>query len=211
MNRRVAFFGGSFDPPHIGHLLVAEHARETLGLKRVNLLVTAQSPHRDGKSSTASALQRLAMARLAVQGNTGLGVDDREIRRGGKSYTIDTARELAGQHPQSRPLFIIGGDMLADLPRWRAIHALLEIADFAPVFRPGHGREVLALLRRRLGRVIAARLESLIVRMPSVEISSSDIRARIGAGRSVRYLTPDSVIRFIRRRRLYRPAADRTS
>ncbi|MCC6574197.1 MAG: nicotinate (nicotinamide) nucleotide adenylyltransferase [Planctomycetes bacterium] len=201
-DKRV-FLGGSFDPPHIGHLLMAERAREVLKVERVDLLVTATPPHAKPKKSTANAAQRLAMAKLAIAGNRGLGVDERELQRKGRSYTIDTVRELLRERPGVRPVFIIGGDMLADLPTWKDVNTLVELADFAPVFRPGFGDEVFKGLRAKLGRDVAARLEKAVIEMPLLEISSTAIRSRIKAGLSVRYLVPDTVRAFIDRENLY--------
>ena len=123
----TAYLGGAFNPPHIGHLVIAERVREARGFDRIDLLVSGQPPHADPKF-TIDTKHRLAMAKLAVAGNAGLGADDRETKRAGKSYTIDTARELIAQGIK-RPAFIIGGDMLADLPTWREVGELLKIAD----------------------------------------------------------------------------------
>ncbi len=200
---RPVFLGGSFDPPHLGHLLMAERARETLGVARVDLLVSAQSPHAGGKKASASAAQRVQMARLAVRGNKGLGVDAREVRRAGRSYTIDTVRELLREDASARPVFVIGGDMLADLPSWKEIGELLTLADFAPVFRPGYGPELFRLVARKLGHEVASRLQDSVIEMPLLEISSRAIRSRLKAGLSVRYLLPDVVVKFIHGHGLY--------
>lgn len=198
---KLAFLGGAFNPPHIGHLVIAERVREARGCERVDLLVSATPPHADGKTSI-DAHHRVAMARLAVAGNEGLGVDDREIKRGGKSYTIDTARELIKQGIK-RPAFIIGGDMLADLPTWREIGELLKLAEFIPVLRPGYGWEVIDTLRAAFGDKQAKAIMDNCVKCPLLQISSTEIRDRLRAGQSVRYLVPDAVIDYALAHKLY--------
>ena len=198
---QIAYLGGSFSPPHIGHLVIAERVREARGLGRVDLLVAGEPPHAAGKIAL-SAAHRVAMARLAVAANRGLGLDDRETKRPGKSFTIETARELIAQGTK-RPAFIIGGDMLVDLPSWREVHQLLDLADIVPVLRPGFGWEVFEPLRAALGDAAAKRLKDACVKIPLLQISSSEIRERLAAGKSVRYLLPDSVLDYIKAHKLY--------
>lgn len=197
----TAYLGGAFNPPHIGHLVIAERVREARKLARVDLLVSGQPPHADGKNSIV-AKHRVAMAKLAVDGNAGLGVDDREAKRAGKSYTIDTARELIAQGIK-RPAFIIGGDMLADLPTWREVGELLKIADFIPVLRPGYGWEVIDTLRAAFGDKQAKAIMDHCVKCPLLQISSTEIRERLRTGQSVRYLVPDAVIEYALTNKLY--------
>lgn len=197
----LAFLGGAFNPPHIGHLVIAERVREARGFDRIDLLVSGTPPHADGKTSI-DAQHRVAMARLAVAGNAGLGVDDRETKRAGKSYTIETARELIAQGIK-RPAFIIGGDMLADLPNWREIGELLEIAEFIPVLRPGYGWEVIDSLRAAFGDKQAKAIMDHCVKCPLLQISSTEIRDRLRTGKSVRYLVPDAVIEYAQTNKLY--------
>lgn len=197
----LAFLGGAFNPPHIGHLVIAERVREARGYDRIDLLVSGTPPHADGKTSI-DAHHRVAMARLAVAGNAGLGVDDRETKRAGRSYTIDTARELIAQGVK-RPAFIIGGDMLADLPNWREIDELLKLAEFIPVLRPGYGWEVIDSLRAAFGDKQAKAIMDHCVKCPLLQISSTEIRDRLRAGQSVRYLVPDAVIEYARTHSLY--------
>lgn len=197
----TAFFGGAFNPPHIGHLVIAERVREARKLERVDFLVSGQPPHADGKTSI-DAKHRIAMARLAVAGNAGLGVDDREAKRAGKSYTIDTARELIAQG-NKRPAFIIGGDMLADLPTWRDVNDLLKIAEFIPVLRPGFGWDVIDTLRAAFGDKQAKAIMDNCVKCPLLQISSTEIRDRMRANQSVRYLVPEAVIEYAQANKLY--------
>jgi nicotinate-nucleotide adenylyltransferase len=197
----VAWFGGSFNPPHIGHLVLAERVREARSLDRVDLLVAGEPPHAGGKAAV-EARHRLEMARLAVSGNSALGVDERETRRPGKSYTIETAKALIAQGVK-RPVFIVGGDMLADLPSWRDASELVELADFIPVLRPGFGWEVFDALRASFGDKVARRIKDACVKAPLLQISSSEIRERLLVGKSVRYLVPDAVIEYIAKHKLY--------
>lgn len=197
----TAYLGGAFNPPHIGHLVIAERVREARGFDRIDLLVSGQPPHADPKF-TIDTKHRLAMAKLAVAGNAGLGADDRETKRTGKSYTIDTARELIA-HGVKRPAFIIGGDMLADLPTWREVGELLKIAEIIPVLRPGYGWEVIDTLRAAFGDKQAKAIMDHCVKCPLLQISSTEIRERLRTGQSVRYLVPDAVIEYAQTNKLY--------
>jgi nicotinate-nucleotide adenylyltransferase len=197
----IAYFGGAFSPPHVGHLVIAERVCEARGYERVDLLVSGQPPHAEAKFAI-EAKHRVAMAKLAVQGNAVLGVDDREVRHEGKSYTIDTARELIKQGVK-RPAFIIGGDMLADLPTWHEINELLKIAEFIPVLRPGFGWDTIDTLRAAFGDKVAKKLMDGCVKVPLMQISSTEIRDRIRAGKSVRYLVSDAVIEYALANKLY--------
>ncbi len=130
-------------------------------------------------------------------------MDDRETRRTGKSYTIDTARELIAQQGNKRPAFIIGGDMLADLPTWRDVNELLKIADFIPVLRPGFGWDEIDTLRAAFGDKQAKALMDNCVKCPLLQISSTEIRDRLRANQSVRYLVPEAVIEYAQANKLY--------
>ena len=117
LTMRIGLLGGAFDPPHNAHLEIARRVREAHSLDRVDLLVSGQSPHAECKYAATSAAHRLAMTALAVANQPGLGVDDRETSRPGKSYTVETLRELRSEKPSDTHYFIIGGDMLASLPQ----------------------------------------------------------------------------------------------
>jgi nicotinate-nucleotide adenylyltransferase len=199
----LLFLGGSFNPPHLGHLLVAERVREALAAPGLTLLVTGAPPHASGKTAIEPA-HRLAMARLATASNPALGVDDRETRRPGKSYTIDILRELERENPGARPRMVVGADMLLDLPNWRDVDDVVSLCEFVPVMRPGFEPAALAALEPRFGAEFVTRLRAGIVAVPQVQVSSSEIRARIARGLSVRYLVPDPVLEYIARHGLYR-------
>jgi nicotinate-nucleotide adenylyltransferase len=192
---RVALFGGSFNPPHVGHLAVAEAAAEAAGLDRVLWVPAATSPFKQGDPAVVPAEHRLAMTRLAVEGNGRFGVYDGEIRRGGVSYTVDTLRALRAEHPEADLALLLGGDSLAGFAGWREPAAILELARLVVYRRPGYTEagvppEVLARVR--------------FVDAPLLDLSGTAIRARLAAGRTVRYLVPDAVIAYAEAHGLYR-------
>lgn len=201
---RIALLGGAFDPPHLGHLAVARAVRDTRGLDRVDLLVSAQSPHRAGKHNHADAGDRAAMARLAVEDDPGLGVEECELARPGPSYSIDTIRQLRRERPANQYSFIIGADMVLDLPRWREIRELLDLVEFIPVLRPGFDAAVFAQVEPALGKACVARLRAAHVDVPLVEVSSTAVRAAVAAGESIEAMVPPAVARYIYAKRLYR-------
>jgi nicotinate-nucleotide adenylyltransferase len=187
---RLGVFGGTFDPPHVGHLALAEWAREALRLDRV-LFVPAGTPPHKRRSDLSSATDRLAMTRLAVRGHPAFEVAGLEARRRGPSFTVDTLRALRAAHPGARLVLLIGQDSLAEFETWRDPDAIARLATLAVALRPG--------ARRPRARRRVAWLDN-----PGLDVSSSAIRARVRAGRSVRYLVPDAVAAHIARRGLYR-------
>ncbi|MBZ0137725.1 MAG: nicotinate (nicotinamide) nucleotide adenylyltransferase [Planctomycetes bacterium] len=200
---KIGLLGGSFDPPHNAHLALAQRVMRARGLDRVDLLVSGQSPHKDGKTNHADAGQRLAMARIASESAEGIGVEDCETRRPGRSYTVDTLRELTKRFPDNRYVFIVGGDMLGDLPHWKEPGEVLTLADVVPVFRPGYGAEILESLTRALGTTLTEQLRSNVVEMPLMNISSTMIRAAVAGGESISAWVPPGVESYIRAHRLY--------
>ena len=198
----VGILGGTFDPVHHGHLAIAEEAREVLGLERVLLVPAADPPHKPGRVVTDAA-HRLAMARLAIEGNPTFEVGDLEVVRGGLSYTVDTLAALAqaGIHD---PWFILSVEALAGFPTWRSPERILGLARLAAVPRGGH---------ELLGEAwVGERFPGMEDRVrflpgPLLPISGSVVRRRAAAGRSVRYLVPDAVARYIADHSLYQ--ADR--
>jgi nicotinate-nucleotide adenylyltransferase len=193
--RRLGLFGGTFDPPHLGHLALAEWAREQLHLDRVVFMPAGRPPHKRGAPVT-TAVRRIAMTRLAVRGNPAFQVSTLEARRAGPSFTVDTLRDLSALHPGARLYLLMGADSLEEFSSWHAPREILRLATLAVAARPGRSRRA----GRRTTRA------SAIVRLdnPGIELSSSAIRARARAGRSVRYLVPDAVAAYIVRHRLYR-------
>jgi nicotinate-nucleotide adenylyltransferase len=194
--RRLGVFGGTFDPPHLGHLALAECAREQLRLDRVLFVPAGQPPHkRSGAPSSAGA--RLAMTRLAVRGNPGFAVSTLETARPGTSYTVDTLRALRAAHPDARLYLLLGADSLRDFRTWRAADAILELAVLAVARRPG-------VAAPRWSAAWRARRRLVWLTNAGLEVASRDVRARAASGRSIRYLVPDAVARWAARHRLYR-------
>ena len=188
--RRIGVFGGTFDPPHLGHLALAECARDQLGLERV-IFIPAGSPPHKRRIERSTALRRVAMTRLAIRGNPAFRVSLLEVRRRGPSFTVDTLRDLGKRFPGGRLYLLLGADSLADFPNWHRPREILRRATLVVAARPG--------VRGRAGpRRGVTWLENF-----SVDISSSAIRARARSGRSVRYLVPDAVGRYLTRHRVY--------
>ncbi|MEA2285433.1 MAG: nicotinate-nucleotide adenylyltransferase [Solirubrobacteraceae bacterium] len=200
----LGILGGTFNPPHIGHLIMAQEALDQLGLDRVELMPVSSPPHKEAAGDPGADV-RLELCRLAIAGDDRLAVSPLEIERGGASYTVDTLRALHERAPEHDLTFIVGGDMAYSLPAWRDPEAVLELARLAVAERQELRRDD-----------IAHRLEPLhsgdrvvFFDMPRIDISSSAIRERIAAGRSIRYLVPDRVADEIRAQSLYRQAAGR--
>jgi nicotinate-nucleotide adenylyltransferase len=198
----IGILGGTFNPLHIGHLVCAEEACAQLGLDRVLLVPVAAPPHKEARDDPG-AQARVEMCRLAVAGNGRLEVSTIEVDRGGLSYTVDTLREIHARAPEDDLTFIVGGDMAASLPTWREPQAILELARLGVAERSGVRRD--DILERVSGLGVADRV--VFFEMPRLDISSSDVRARVAAGRPIRYLVPDAVARFIAERALYRAPA----
>jgi nicotinate-nucleotide adenylyltransferase len=191
---RFGVLGGTFDPIHVAHLVLAEQAREQLVLDKV-LLIPAGDPWRKAGRDITPALLRLEMARRAAAGNDYLEVDAREVLREGASYTIDTLRELRAELDDDDDLFLIlGEDALADLPNWREPASLADYATIVVAPREGiDSPELLPFDPSAIERID----------MPYIDVSATDLRHRARLGRSLRYLVPDAVLAFIEERGLY--------
>lgn len=197
--RRIGLFGGSFDPPHIAHLVVAEAARDQGRLDRVIWMPAATSPFKpDG--AAADAHHRLAMTRLATAGHAAFEVSDLEVRRGGTSYTIDTLEALNEAYPASALHLVLGGDALRGLPDWRRARAILALASVLVYRRPGD-----ALDDFELPAWLAPHVQ--VVEAPLIDLSATELRAHLAAGRSGRFLVPDAVLEYVARHRLYQPGS----
>jgi nicotinate-nucleotide adenylyltransferase len=187
----IGLFGGSFDPVHLGHLLVAQAACEEFRLDRLFFIPAAQSPLKP-EQTPAPAEIRLRMLRLALAGETKYEVDDQEIRRGGPSYTIDTVRAYRERHPKTTLFYIIGADHVPLLPKWRAADELAGLVEFLVIPRPGDPPIVAKPPFRT--RSLAG---------TPFAVSSSQIRARVKAGQPVQHLVPRAVAEVIRNSGLY--------
>lgn len=207
---RIGIFGGSFDPVHLGHLLVAESCREQARLDRVLFVPAAVPPHKQDRR-LALGDHRLAMLRLATGGNPAFDVLDAELSRGGVSWTIDTLRALADGRPHDRFFLILGPDALAGLPTWRDPAGILSLAEPLAVERSGVddvGRTVRDRnLASLLGEPGVTRILATTVRCPAIGIRSTDLRTAVAEGRSIRYRTPAAVERYIATHGLYRDAS----
>ena len=191
---RLGLFGGTFDPPHIGHLAVAEACREGAALDRVLWIPARVNPHKQGRDRTPGDV-RLALVRAAIKGHPHFSASDVELRRDGASYTVDTLRHLRDEHPDADLCWIVGGDSLASFASWREPREILRLARLVAYPRPGAD----------LGGVppwVLAR--TTLVDAPRLEVSSTEVRARVADGRSVRYLVPEGVREIVRERGLYR-------
>jgi nicotinate-nucleotide adenylyltransferase len=198
---RVAVLGGTFNPPHIAHLLCASEAADQLGLDRVILMPVFTPPHKEVPEDPGAEV-RVELCELAAAGDERLEVSRLEIDRGGSSFTVDTLRELHARHPEHELIFIVGGDMAVSLPTWKEPRAVLELAKLAIAERSGAlRRDVIERLTAEYGEDVTDRLD--FFDMPRMDISSSDIRRRVAAGRTIRYLVPDAVADHVARHGLY--------
>lgn len=207
----VGVFGGTFDPIHFAHLRLAEELGESLALAQVRLVPARVPPHRGDPS--VGPEDRLHMVRLAAQSNSRLVVDDRELRREGPSYSVDTLTELRAELGPRPLCLMLGADAFAALMTWSRWRQLFDLAHLIVATRPGYPL-VLDSLPEPLRTLARARQAtapgpapagSVVTReISALDISASDIRERLKQGRSVRYLIPDSVLDYIRERRLYR-------
>jgi nicotinate-nucleotide adenylyltransferase len=195
---RLGILGGTFNPPHLGHLVCAQEAYLQLGLERV-LLIPARIPPHKPVDEEPGAEHRLELCRLAVGDDARFEVSDLEIKRDGPSYTVDTLEELHSQAPDSELFLIVGGDVAAGLPRWREPERVLSLSTLAVAKRRGTPR----------GDIDSA-LDSLrggerteFFRMPRIGFSSTMVRRRVRAGEPIRYIVPDSVASYINEHRLY--------
>ena len=203
----IGVFGGTFDPVHNGHLRIALDAREALGLDHVRLIPLAHAVHRD-QPETPAAL-RLQMLQAAVAGRSDLVCDDRELRRQGPSYTIDTLRSLHQDFPDRALCLLLGDDAFNGFTDWRDPHGILTIANLAVMQRPGRVLSRPPVLERLLATHLATELDQartgqiLFCPVTQLDIASSDIRGRLAAGRSIDFLLPPAVQALIARHRLY--------
>lgn len=200
---RIGILGGTFNPPHIAHLVCAQEARAQLGLDRVVLMPVHTPPHKEAFGDPGAEV-RWAMCEAAAAGDPGLAVSRLELDRGGPSFTADTLRAVRAAAPEDELTFVLGGDQAQGLPTWREPRAIVDLARLAVAEREGIVRED---IRERLaGLVPDDRLR--FFDMPRLDVSSSDVRRRVAAVRPIRHLVPDAVAALIAERALYlSPAA----
>jgi nicotinate-nucleotide adenylyltransferase len=196
---RVGLLGGTFNPPHLGHLVCAQEAHAQLGLDRVLLVPTRVPPHKVMEVEPGVG-HRVAMCEAAVAGDPRLGVSLVDVRRDGPSFTIDTLKALHADAPGDELTFIVGGDMALSLPAWREPEGVLALAALAVAGRAGGSRRD---IEDRLAGIPGHPHQVEFFDMPRLDISSSSIRARVAAGLPIRYLVPDAVAAYIEREDLY--------
>lgn len=185
--KRVGILGGTFDPPHIGHFMIADEVRAMLNLDEIWFIPNNEPPHK-GKAWT-DKLDRLNMLKLVVDDNEFFQVNTIELEREGKSYTIDTVNSLMALYPNIKFYFIIGADMVEYLPNWKQIDELIEKIEFVGV--------------KRRHYELKSKYPVIEVQIPLIDISSSEIRQRIEMGLPFRYLVPKEVYTYIKEHRLY--------
>ncbi|MHB1426123.1 MAG: nicotinate-nucleotide adenylyltransferase [Gemmataceae bacterium] len=200
---RVGIFGGTFDPVHTGHLILAEQGREQGRLDQVWFVPSAHPPHKDEPALTRFE-QRVEMLALALAGNATFRIDELEQERPGPSYTADTLSELRRRHPAHEFLLLIGSDTLVDLPHWYQPLRILQQAGLLVMTRPGAAVLTADELRNRLQVPAEFPVHLEVVETPPIDISSRDLRRRAAAGRSLRYFLPRAVECYIHDKRLYR-------
>ncbi|HIE04708.1 MAG TPA: nicotinate-nucleotide adenylyltransferase [Candidatus Latescibacteria bacterium] len=187
---KLGVLGGTFDPIHIGHLILAQEAYVELGLERVIFVPAADPPHKDPRN-VSPVHHRFQMVKLAVEGDPRFHVSDLELRRSGKSYTVDTLRHLKELWPASELFLLIGADNLRELPTWKDYQELFQLSEVVVAHRPGAEPEV----------ELADRVRFLPI--PMVSVSASWIRERVAGGKPIRYLVPRKVERYIMEHGLY--------
>jgi nicotinate-nucleotide adenylyltransferase len=200
---RLGVFGGTFDPVHLGHLILAEQCREQAKLDQVLFVPAARPPHKHEHELTKYD-QRVEMLALAISGHPAFRIDELEKSRPGPSFTYLTLEELRQRHPQAELCLLIGADSLQDLPQWVQPRRILELATLVVTPRPGSELPELNALRQGLALETHFPLRLQLVHAPLIDIASRDIRARIAQGRSVRYMIPRAVEAYIGEKGLYR-------
>jgi nicotinate-nucleotide adenylyltransferase len=203
---RLGIFGGSFDPVHYGHLLLAETCRERCGLDQVWLLPAASPPHKLAQQRTPGP-RRLEMLQLAIAGDVRFHACALELERGGISYTVDTLAEIHRQRPEAELFLLMGADTLHDLPNWREPQRICQLAIPVVVRRRGAPEPDYNVLAGVVAAERLAEIRGYQVEMPVVEFSSTTIREAVAAGRSIRFQTPRAVEKYIETNNLYRPNA----
>ncbi|MBM7649966.1 nicotinate-nucleotide adenylyltransferase [Bacillus ectoiniformans] len=188
MNRKVGILGGTFNPPHTGHLIIANEVLCALALDEVRFMPNHTPPHKEMAKGVSNE-DRVRMIEAAIQGHPHFSVETIELQREGSSYTYDTIRLLKEQEPETDFYFIIGGDMIDYLPKWHKIEELIEIVTFIGVRRPGYLAE--------------SSYPLTMVDIPEINLSSTIIRKRAATGETLRYLLPDGVIDYIKENQLY--------
>lgn len=186
---KIGIIGGTFNPPHIGHLIIAEHVRDQLGLEKILFMPSYTPPHKKQKK-TIDSKHRIAMLEKTVSQNNQFEIDLSEIKRKGKSYTYDTIKALKEVYPDTEFYFIVGADMVEDLPNWHNIDELVSLVQFVAVNRPDYQ--------------VSSSYPVIMVDVPDIDISSSDIRQKVNDGCSIKYLVTSETEKYIESEGLYK-------
>jgi nicotinate-nucleotide adenylyltransferase len=200
---RIGILGGTFDPPHVGHLWLASLAADSLDLGRVLFMPAAQPPHKR-RRGMSSITDRLLMTRLAISGNPRFELSTLEAERPGPSYTVDSVEELQRTYADARLFLLMAADSLSQIDAWRDPDRLLSMIEWAVGPRPGAELPPIAELRRRFGAA-ASRIH--LLDGPALDVSATAIRQRVAAGQTIRYLVPQAVEELILEKALYRRRA----
>ena len=198
---KTGIMGGTFDPPHYAHLILAEQAKEQFHLDRVLFMPNGSPPHKPVRTGRADNEQRLSMCRLAVAGNPGLELCDLEMKREGPGYTYLTLEMLHQIYPEDEFYFIIGGDSLFDFPGWMKPQRICDQCILLCAIRNNCNEEEIRNSMEKVRTLFGARIE--LISTPNMDISSDMLRRMIREGHSVRYYLPDPVIRYIAEQRIY--------
>ncbi|QHJ71529.1 nicotinate-nucleotide adenylyltransferase [Planococcus halotolerans] len=190
--KKVGILGGTFNPPHFGHLIMANEAYHSLGLEEVRFMPNAAAPHKEVHG--ADTAQRLKMTELAIEDFPQFRIEDYEIKTGGVSYTYNTIRQLVEQESDKEFYFIIGGDSVAQLNSWHRIHELADLIQFVGIGRPGYDS--------------ATDFPVMMIDSPEMHLSSTMLRERVAANRPLTFFVPEKVEAYIRKEGLYGPEQD---
>lgn len=204
--KKIGIMGGTFDPIHNGHLLIAENAREQLSLDEVRFIPTGRSPHKQGKNITAGA-HRLRMVELAIADNPAFTADDRELRSHRLSYSYITLQEMHEQAPEDELYFIMGGDSLRDFKTWCRPEQICSCATLVAAIRDDCDREHLDVYARELKALFSADVR--LIQTPNLSVSSSELRRQAVAGGTIRYQVPEAVRSYIETHHLYQTVNER--
>ena len=200
--KKVGIFGGTFDPVHLGHLIMAEQCREQAELDQVWFIPAARPPHKQDRPLTGF-VHRTEMLALAIAGMPAFRVDELEKDRPGPSYTAETLQELQGRHPDTHFSLLLGSDCLPDLPGWKNPTRIIDLAELLVFSRPRWSLRAEDEVRQSLGLSAKAPLRLRVVHAPLIDIASRDLRERVAQQRSIRFLVPRAVECYIEEKKLY--------
>lgn len=198
---KIVIFGGTFDPVHMGHLALAERVRSDMAVTKVIFVPANKPPHKTSQRVT-SGRHRLNMLKEAIKDNPGFEVSEVELLRDGPSYTVDTMRYFAALYPKEQLFFLMGMDSLLELDTWKDVDIILDLCHLLVVTRPGYTLDRGEERFKRLPLKLWERTRFLT--MPGLDIASREIRERIREGKSVRYLIPEGVLKYIEENDIYR-------